>query len=125
MGLWIGKPRWNDGEASVWSAMANREEAGGRQVGGRLYLTNHRLFFQPNRFDARTGARPWWTLRGNVVRVADLPAGVVVDGRESPVQLRRRLYIQSTENQQDVFTVNHVAEKVAELSGYLALDLSP
>ena len=35
MGWWIVRPNWEADERTLWSCIANREQDGGRQVGGR------------------------------------------------------------------------------------------
>ncbi len=113
MAWWIVRPNWEAGERTLWSCIANREQDGGRQVGGRLYLTNCRFYFQPHRIDARTGGEVWSTPLSELQEVREVPRDFVVDGRESPAQLRRRLLIESSNAGQSIFVVNRVTRKVA------------
>jgi hypothetical protein len=120
MGWWVARPELDERERVLWSSVANREQAGGRQVGGRLFLTDaSRLIFQPNRFDAPTGGEGWQAPARQVTDVREVPKDFSVDGRASAAQLRRRLLIETSDGQQNLFVVNHVGRKVTQLAELL------
>jgi hypothetical protein len=91
------------GETVVWSAKANRAQ-GRRVVGGRLYLTDERLLFNPHVVDAVTGGRRW------AVDLRDIAA---VGTR--PGKLRDRLRIELRDGRAEHFLVNGLDDVVARL----------
>lgn len=58
-GLRVCEPALEPGEEIRWEARANRFQQKIRSVGGRLYLTDRRLIFAPNKFETRIGGKPW------------------------------------------------------------------
>lgn len=58
-GLRLREPALELGEEIRWEARANRFQQKIRSVGGRLYLTDRRLIFAPNKFETRIGGKPW------------------------------------------------------------------
>ena len=58
MSWWVPAPPLANGERVVWERAASQPQRR-RLVGGRFFLTPHRLIFQPNRIEAATGGRPW------------------------------------------------------------------
>ena len=88
---------------------ANRSQ-GRRSVGGRLYLTNTRLIFQPHRMDSALKGRSWSSMLDQIREVAiDLPVGSHFAGG-----MRTRLLIR-TEAETDLFVVNHVEAAVDQI----------
>ena len=67
MGIWIARPALSETEAVVWQQLANRTQSANRAVGGRLYLTDTRLVFEPNRVDAATGGSRWSVPLGSIL----------------------------------------------------------
>jgi hypothetical protein len=52
--------RWlRPGERILWRVMANRGAEGTRPVGGVLYVTDQRLYFQPSVFERFAEELPW------------------------------------------------------------------
>lgn len=58
-GLRVREPALESGEEIRWEARANRFQQKIRSVGGRLYLTDRRLIFAPNKFETRIGGKAW------------------------------------------------------------------
>ena len=50
MGAWVRHSELEGGEVVKWTKAANRQQSELRAVGGKLFLTDRRLLFQPNRF---------------------------------------------------------------------------
>jgi hypothetical protein len=97
------------GETLLDSLRANRTQ-GARAVGGRLYLTDHRLVFLPHRFDAGTGGEQWNVLLSAVSLVDVAPRGSsLFDG-----SLRLRLRV-TTMDGVEHFVVSKVEAVVARI----------
>ncbi len=107
MGLWVGKPRLKNGERLEWKKNANRQQGPIRAVGGRLYLTNERLIFSPNRVDRITRGESWQTSLTEITEI----------GLES-TGLRKRLSVAAGENT-DLFVVNSPGECVNRIRNAL------
>ena len=73
VGLGVFPPELHAGEVVRWSVRANRLQQKVGAVGGRLYLTNHRLIFCRNRFESLLGGREWNAPLGELT--AAEPAG--------------------------------------------------
>lgn len=71
LGLGVREPLFEDGEQVRWEARANRFQHKIRAIGGRLYLTDRRLVFAPNKFEERVAGRAW------SARLADLERAFV------------------------------------------------
>jgi len=97
------------GEMLVESLRANRTQ-GGRAVGGHLYLTSHRLIFEPHGFDAATGGQ------AVAVPLAVITAADVSPRGWSPFDgsLRRRLRVM-TDRGPEYFVVRKAAEVAARI----------
>ena len=116
MGWWVAKPNLRDAESVVWTSTANRLQGKQRYVGGRLSLTQDRLLFVPNRFDALTGGSRWSAAKTDV-------SDVVEAAREQGVPLtpakagasRRRMHVVLADGSDEYFVVNRVTEKVDQL----------
>lgn len=107
MGIWFKHPHLSGAEQATWKSAANRAQRG-RSVGGRLYLTNERLIFEPNRLDAATKGRPWSTLLDAIQCVAtESPDGNVVSGG-----LRTRLRLDLVDGTTELFVVNDLESVV-------------
>lgn len=110
MSFWFAHPKFEIGEAIRWESSAGRTLNRWITSGGRLVITNRRVLFQPNRFDALTGKRPWECPLASVkgVQTVDRDPSVLAGG------MRERLGIQTTDGV-EVFVVNNAATKVTEL----------
>jgi hypothetical protein len=108
---WLKSVSAEPAEHIVWSHAANRRQSAGRAVGGKLFLTDHRLIFCPQLFDAATGGKQW------EVRLADISGvGIERKGREPFSGGRRdRLQIQLTDGGVELFVVNDLEEVVGQL----------
>jgi hypothetical protein len=107
MGIWVRSPQLAGGERVVWKKYANRTQ-GGRAVGGRLYMTDSRLFFQPSRIDAATKGQFWSAPLAAIEGVStDAPDGNYFSGG-----LRTRLQINVSNGATELFVVNHVGDAV-------------
>ncbi|MFE7718398.1 hypothetical protein ACFU44_05085 [Nocardia rhizosphaerihabitans] len=106
MGWWIGSPTLGASEKVVWQQLANRTQ-GGRAVGGRLYLTEARLVFVPNRLDALTGGKRWEVPLSRVRALGrQSPDGGLFSGG-----LRTRLHV-DTDSGTELFVVGKLDEVI-------------
>ncbi len=79
-GLRVREPSFEEGEEVHWDARANRFQNKIRSVGGRIYLTDRRLVFAPNKFEEKIGGHAW------CAELADLDRAFV-QGRMKFVQV--------------------------------------
>lgn len=110
MGILNARPKLEPNEAIRWKTAANRVISPQMTSGGQLVVTDRRVLFQPNRFDAVIGRKPWEC-------PIDTVAGVETVGRDKAVLaggLRERLGIETTDGV-EVFVVNNLEKKAAEL----------
>jgi hypothetical protein len=114
---WFNGPVLDENEAVLASYRANHTQ-GNRAVGGKLFLTNRRLVFVPNRVDAKTGGRTW---------EASVDA-VQAIGRAGPHfnvleifsgALRSRLVVSTTSGGSEFFRVNGLDRVEAEVRDYI------
>jgi len=56
---WLAPMEAQAHEQVQWSALANHTQGPLRSISGRVYLTNQRLLFCPNRLDHSLGSRNW------------------------------------------------------------------
>jgi hypothetical protein len=117
MGIWIAQPKLETGETIRWKSSAGHALSRWITSGGQLVVTDQRLLFQPNRFDAATGKT-----------LLELPVDEVVDievvDRDPTVTAggsRRRLGIK-TSSSLEIFVVNNLKTKIRELRGLLLPD---
>jgi hypothetical protein len=108
MGIWVRGPDLGQAETVVWNRAANRSQSTGRAVGGRLYLTQERLVFEPNRVDAATGGDSWQAPLGALAAVSAQPP----DGRALSGGLRTRLRLDLSDGNIELFVVNRLDEVV-------------
>jgi hypothetical protein len=121
MGWWTPGPELEDGETVQWSSSANREQSARRQVGGAISLTERRLIFVPNRFDAATGGEPWSTNRADIQYVGEVPRETGLRLGAGAAANRRRMQATTVDGEHQLFVVNHLTEKVSHLRTVLAL----
>jgi hypothetical protein len=55
---WLRKQEAREGEEVQWSSLANRFQ-GSVSVGGKLFLTQSRLLFNPHLIDGAFRGKPW------------------------------------------------------------------
>lgn len=101
------------GEVVQDSWVANHTQHAQRAVGGRLFLTTHRLLFEPNAFDAATGGQPW---AAPLVQVAHAGVTKVDLSQFFGGGLRRRLVVVFTDGSEALFVVNGAASKAAAIT---------
>lgn len=115
MSGWVKEPDLTAGERVLWRRNANREQSPLRQVGGRLFLTNKRLVFAPNRFDERTGGERWDARLEDIADVSTHPARPTFPFLGLTARLRRRLQVERRDGSVDIFVVNRVDDAVRTL----------
>lgn len=59
IGLRVNAPELEPNEQVVWETRANRFQARIRSIGGRIYLSDRRLIFAPNRFEMKVAGKAW------------------------------------------------------------------
>jgi len=121
VGWFVAKPYSLGNEVWVWKCGANRQQGVGRQVGGRLFLSDQRLVFQPNRFDSVLRGKRWAVSRGQVAEFS-------VSARQfglNPLGWRNRLRVSQLDGRVDVFVVNHLDDVLARLRSWLSPDAKP
>ena len=116
-GGWLAAEPMLDGEEPVASWGVNRTQSEKRAVGGKLWVTTHRLVFLPHRLDAATGGQKWVAPRSEVVSVGRQGAG----GDSLGGGLRARLQLTLGNGDRQLFVVNKLDRVVAELSAALGL----
>jgi len=109
-GGWIDSQEALPGEEVTWSRSANRMQ-GSRGVGGKLFLTEQRILFSPNRVDGLTGGKPWSVEISSVSEVGVEPKG---SGKQSKMGggLRDRLRIRTGHGGEELFVVNKLEAEV-------------
>jgi|tagenome__1003787_1003787.scaffolds.fasta_scaffold18850988_1 hypothetical protein len=121
MGLLVARPKLEPGELLRFNALANHVEGPSYTLwglnaaaGGRLVVTDRRVFFQPGRVDGMLRARRW-------VKPLDAVTGLEVVDRDGAEVfaggMRRRLGIRTADGV-EVFVVNGLEEKIPELRAY-------
>lgn len=100
MGFWVGRPVLHVGEAVRWSPPANRDQ-GGRAVGGRLFVTQSRMVFQPNRIDALFGGKNWECDLDEIDSFGTVPR----DGNPFSGGVRNRLRVETSDGDVERFVI--------------------
>lgn len=110
MGLWLAQPKLEADETIRWQSSAGRSLNRWITSGGKLAVTNRRVLFQPNRFDAITGKELWECPLASVMgfEAVDRNLTVLAGG------MRARLGVQTSDGV-EVFVVNDLEKKVMEL----------
>jgi hypothetical protein len=110
MGPWHAQLKLEADEEIRWQSSAGRSLNRWITSGGQLVVTDRRVLFQPNRFDAATGKKPWECSLASVT-------GFETVGRDLTVLaggLRKRLGIRTSDGVK-IFVVNDLEKKVTEL----------
>jgi hypothetical protein len=104
------------GETILWHGMANRGADNTRQVGGNLYLTDQRLFFQPHLLERVTQEEVWQApiadVRMNLGRGSWDPDVPVV--RE--IALRYHLEVIQKDGSLEDFFLTHLGEPLERMA---------
>lgn len=110
MNIWVAKVKFQPDEVIRWQANANRV-TGRSTAGGRLFVTDRRILFQPNRIDSMIGRKLWECSRDAVTGIDSVGRGTsgVMAGA-----LRERLEVETVDGN-EIFVVNKLAKKIAEL----------
>lgn len=115
-GWWMSKFSLESNESLEEKFPANRFEGEGRPHGGRLYLTDRRVIFLPQRLDAALGADP------TAIRYEEL-AAVSVDRKEDHADgsgdLANRLVIEPRDGDPVRFVVDGLEAALAHLEAAL------
>jgi hypothetical protein len=106
MGRWVREPELAEDESITMTLAANRQVRW-RAVGGRLFVTNERLIFEPNAVDRRSGGGRWECRLGSI-------RSVEVDRRSGTfwgplLKVRPRVFV-STESEEEAFLVNRARD---------------
>jgi hypothetical protein len=120
MGFWVARPYLRSGETIVWRVAANRQQSASRAAGGRLFLTEKRLLFQPNRLDSVLRAAYWSVPIADIVDVdvaARQPA-LPLFGRAAA--LRNRLKVVQKDGDVDLFVVSNLERVVDRIAAAVA-----
>lgn len=113
MGILQVRPDLGPGEQVRWKAYANRVLDDGTSAGGRLFVTDRRVFFQPNRVDARLGRKVWECPLEGVTAIETV-------GRDRHLfagGTRKRLGLKTADGE-EVFVVNRLRRKEDQLQGF-------
>lgn len=110
--------RWrHPGEKVLWKALANRGPSDTRQVGGRLFVTDERLVFEPIVAERFAEARRWEaSLDGLEVSMGPgswRPRLPVL----RPLALRYEVTVRTDDGREEHFFVTHVGEPLERLAG--------
>jgi hypothetical protein len=112
MGIWVREPGLAQSETISWNQAANRTQSSGRAVGGRLFLTQQRLVFEPGRFDAAFGGAAWQAPLIAIRAVgSQAPGGQTFGGG-----LRTRLRLDLADGGVELFVVNHLDDVILVIS---------
>jgi hypothetical protein len=116
MAWWVATPALQPAERVLAKFAANREQSVMRQVGGRLYLTDRRLIFQPNRFDSVLQGDRWGVDLNRIEKISVFPRSwrsIPLAGQAAG--FRNRLEIRQIDGDADLFVVNrvkHIASRI-------------
>jgi hypothetical protein len=121
MSWWLPDPELDDNESVLWRTTANHTQEFRRQVGGTLVVTERRLLFTPGRFDASIGGQSWWAPRGAIISVEEEPRTTGLHFGAAAAGNRSRLRLSTAYGSDELFTVNHLKRKIAELGSLLGL----
>jgi hypothetical protein len=117
-GGWLKKQEARDGEEVAWSSAANRFQ-GSRGIGGKLFLTDRRLLFNPHRIDGMTGGKTWQAELAEVQSVTKEPKGSGKAGRAGG-GLRDRLKLELEDGSEELFVINKLDEVIDRLGSATA-----
>jgi hypothetical protein len=114
VGVWVPHPPLEAGGVVRWRKNANRKQGATRAVGGRLFLTDRRLLFQPSRFDQALRGEFWSTALDQVRDISVEDRDRQKANERDYGALRRRLRI-VTHRSVELFVINSVEEVVRAL----------
>lgn len=110
MGILNAPPKLKPREMIRWRSFASRAVSRWRTSGGKLIVTDQRVFFQPTHIDAVIGGKSWECPLTAVtgVEIVERDLTVLAGG------MRERLGIQTVDGTK-IFIVNNLKQKVVEL----------
>ncbi len=120
MASWTGEPTLASGEHILWQRLANRQQGPNRSMGGRIFLTELRVIFLPNRVDEATGGIAWCRDLSDIAAVTVEPRHFGVPFVTANVGLRKRLRIEARDAAVDLFLVNGLSEAVHRIEAAIA-----
>jgi hypothetical protein len=97
---WVKAPVLTGGERLVHEILGNRWQSRWRATGGKLFLTDRRVVFNPHALEMRLLGRPWEAPLERVRAVGIEPRSLSWSG------LRRRLKLRLDDGTDELFTVN-------------------
>jgi hypothetical protein len=86
-----------------------------------ISLTERRLIFVPNRFDAATGGESWSTNRADIKYVREMPRAAGFRLGAGAAANRRRMQVITANGEHELFVINHLTEKLSHLKATLGL----
>ena len=116
--LWFNNPKLNEAEFIALAYPANHTQNSWRAVGGKLFITNQRVLFLPNKIDNSLGGEPvefylhdieTVFLKEGQLSLNELFSGGLVD----------RLGLRMRDGQEHLFVVEKVTTKRGELESHL------
>lgn len=112
--LWFNKPILNPGEKILQSFPVNHTQ-GKRAVGGKLFVSNSRLIFVPNRIDAFFKGKTWSLDIQDIENISTESPNLSVNNIFSGAW-RKRLRITSYDKNTALFVVNDLEHVIEELN---------
>lgn len=114
MGLIVRSPPLAVGEI-VQSTFAANMAQESRVVGGRLFVSNKRLIFEPHRLDRWTGGEAWSSNLDDIAEVQIEGRSGSLDSKGIPTALRRRLRISEVDGRSSLFLVHDLERRRKEI----------
>jgi hypothetical protein len=124
VGWWVPLPKLAKDEKILWNVLANREQTINRQVGGRLFVTQRRLIFQPSRFDALIRGERWRANLVDICAVGLSPRRLTIPWMGRTAGNRNRLKVIQINGDVDLFVVNRLENVIERLRATLSDDSS-
>ena len=119
MKFFFPQPALASDEAIQKSWLANHTQRHWRGVGGKLFVTESRLLFQPNRMDARLGGQPLAIPLNQITTVGEEPRRLSFRELFSG-GLRTRLRIEVIDGRIELFVVQRLSDVVYSLTTQLS-----
>jgi hypothetical protein len=117
MSFLVSSPSLSDGETVRWSLSANRAERWWYASGGKLFVTDRRILFQPNRLDSLFGKQTWECPLSRVKKIE----GVDRSGTEALAGGSRRRLAIGTPEGVELFVVRDSSRTALKLKDFLDL----
>lgn len=118
-GTWFNQPTLHDSEVIALAYPANHTQNDWRAVGGKLFVTNQRIIFIPNKADHNFG--------GNSVEVThEQVSSIFVKERSISIMelfsggLRDRLGIRLADGTEHLFVVSKLSDTQSDIEGTMS-----